>query len=85
MTLFCKYRNALGKPNQGAHSVRVFGVALFDVALTVIAAWLLFRVSGRFTFIQALIIVFVLGVLAHYLFCVNTTINRFISSLMRAH
>lgn len=82
MTLFCQYRNALGKPNQGVHSVRVFGIALFDTALAVFAAWLLYRFSKQFTFIQSLFLVFVLGVIAHSLFCVDTTINRFISSFL---
>ena len=34
----CKYKNALGVPDKGIHSYRLFGVAIADVIMTVISS-----------------------------------------------
>ena len=39
----CKYKNALGKPGKGVHSFRIFGIAIVDVILTILAAYLIAR------------------------------------------
>ena len=37
----CKYKDALGIPDKGIHSYRLFGVAIADVIMTIIAAALI--------------------------------------------
>ena len=37
----CKYKNILGEPGKGIHSYRLFGVAIADVIMTIIAAALI--------------------------------------------
>jgi hypothetical protein len=37
----CKYKNSLGIPNEGVHSYRLFGVAIVDVIMTIIAAYII--------------------------------------------
>ena len=37
----CKYKNALGIPNKGIHSYRFMGVAIMDVIMTILAAYLI--------------------------------------------
>ena len=37
----CKYKNALGIPGKGIHSYRLFGVAIADVIMTIIAAFII--------------------------------------------
>ena len=37
----CKYKNILGKPNKGIHSYRIFNIAIADVIMTIIAAFLI--------------------------------------------
>lgn len=71
----CKYKNALGKPQKGIHSYRLFGVAIMDVIFTIIGAYLFSRFFG-FSFLYTLIFLFVLGILLHRLFCVRTTIDK---------
>jgi uncharacterized membrane protein len=73
----CKYKNALGVPRQGVHSLRVFDVAILDVISTIIGAYILSRVF-RWTFWKTLLGLFLLGVGLHRLFCVRTTVDRWI-------
>lgn len=71
----CKYKNVLGLPNKGIHSYRLFGVAIADVIMTIIGAWLIsyfFKIS----FTNTLITLFVLGIFLHRAFCVRTTIDK---------
>ena len=71
----CKYKNALGTPGKGIHSYRLFGVAIADVIMTIIASFFIsyfFKVS----FIYTCISLFILGILLHRLFCVRTTVDK---------
>jgi len=71
----CKYKNIFGKPSKGVHSYKIFGISMFDVFLTIIAALIisyLFKVS----FFYTSIILFILGIILHRLFCVRTTIDK---------
>ena len=45
----CKYRWIFGKEGEGVHSLRVFGVAVVDVALTVAGGALLTASTGELT------------------------------------
>lgn len=78
--LFCQYKNILGKPNEGIHSYRIFNIAIVDVLMTILGAYL---ISYFFTisFIKTLISLFILGILSHYLFCVETTVNKLLGEL----
>jgi uncharacterized membrane protein len=71
----CKYKNILGEPNRGIHSYRLFGVAIADVIMTVIVAYLL-SISFKISFIYTLVALFVLGIVLHKLFCVRTTVDK---------
>ena len=73
----CKYRDALGIPNQGIHSYRVFDIAIVDVVFTIIAAYVISRIY-KVTFLWSCIILFSLGILLHRIFCVRTTIDKII-------
>ena len=71
----CKYKNVLGEPNKGIHSYRLFGVAIADVIMTIVVAYLL-SISFNIKFIYTVIILFVLGIILHRVFCVKTTIDK---------
>ena len=71
----CKYKHALGIPEQGVHSTRFAGVAIVDVMMTVAGAFMISRVSG-FPFVNVTVILFLLGIFLHWLFCVSTTLGR---------
>jgi len=72
-----KYKNILGVPGQGPHSYRIFNIAIVDVLLTFVAAYLisfLFRIS----FFWTTIFLFILGIFLHRIFSVRTTLDKFI-------
>lgn len=77
----CKYKNILGKPNEGIHSVRLFNISIMDVLMTIIVGILiqLFLMRVCHIYIDLFIILFILfslGILLHRLFCVRTTIDK---------
>ncbi len=71
----CKYKNALGVPGKGIHSYRLFGVAIADVIMTIIAA-LLISFFFKTNLMYTMICLFLLGIVLHRLFCVRTTIDK---------
>ena len=73
----CKYKNALGEPRKGVHSYRLFGIAIGDVIMTILASYLIsyfFKISFTYT----MIIFFGLGIFLHHIFCVKTTVDKFL-------
>jgi hypothetical protein len=74
----CKYKNSLGVPHQGIHSYRLFGLAIVDVILTILGAFIIHLFIPKYNFIYILIFLFVLGIFLHRLFCVPTTIDKYL-------
>ncbi len=76
--MFCAYRDALGKPNEGVHK-HFLGIAIVDLMATVIVSFLIAFLLGNWIWGFAILLgLLVLGILLHRLFCVNTTINKII-------
>ena len=75
--MFCKYKDFLGEPNKGIHSYRFMGVAIADVVMTIVGAAILSYYLNQ-DFLLTLGVLFLLGILLHRLFCVDTTIDRMI-------
>lgn len=71
----CKYRNALGVPGKGAHSIRLGGVAIVDVIMTLVGAYIIARIA-RTSFAWTAAGFFLLGIILHRLFCVRTTLDK---------
>ena len=71
----CKYKNILGIPGKGIHSYRLFGVAIADVIMTIVAAFLI-SYFFKYSFFYTLITLFILGIILHRVFCVRTTIDK---------
>jgi hypothetical protein len=73
----CKYKDILGKPNAGIHSIRdpIFDTAVVDVVMTILGGILLSKYLDYSLFI-ILIILFSLGIFLHKIFCVRTTIDK---------
>jgi len=71
----CKYKNIFGIPNKGFHSYRIFGLAIFDILLTIVGSMILSYLFKK-TFIFSFICLFILGIILHRLFCVRTTIDK---------
>ena len=77
--MLCKYKDALGKPKTGIHSYRIFNIAIADVIMTIIAS-LIISYFFKFNFWITLIILFLLGILLHRIFCVKTTVDKILFS-----
>jgi hypothetical protein len=71
----CEYKDALGIPGKGIHSYRLFGVAIMDVIMTIIGAFII-AFFFQTNFAYTLIILFLLGICLHRLFCVRTTVDK---------
>jgi hypothetical protein len=83
MKRLCRYKDALGAPGEGVHAWRLGpggGFAAADVLLTGAAAALIAQKAPAGARPLAAVAVFVLlliaGVAAHWLFCVDTALNR---------
>ncbi len=74
--MLCQYSEMLGKPKEGLHSYRIFDIAVVDVILTFIGAYILYLSFGRWPYYYYLIFLFLLGIILHRIFCVRTTIDK---------
>lgn len=75
----CKYADIFGKPNTGLHSYRFFNIAIVDVILTIIGGYSISKLFNYKTK-DTIIILFMIGIIMHRLFCVDTTIDKLIFS-----
>jgi hypothetical protein len=73
--MFCNYKNILGEPNKGIHSYRIFNLAIVDILLTIIVAFI-FSLLFSIRFWIMLIVFFLLGIFFHKIFCVKTTVDK---------
>ena len=71
----CKYKNILGVPGQGPHSYRIFNIAIVDVILTIMLAFIISYIF-KISFVKTSITLFILGILLHRVFSVRTTIDK---------
>ena len=73
----CSYSNIFGAPKEGLHSYRIFNIAIVDLGLTIIAAIIL-SYAFDYSILIVFLILMIVGILLHKLFCVKTTITNFI-------
>lgn len=77
MNSLCPFKNAFGKLGTGIHSYRIMDIAVLDFGVTAIVAYIISLLSGiRFSY--SFIGLFLSGILIHRLFCVRTTLDKFI-------
>ena len=74
----CKYKNLFGEVGKGVHSYRIFNIAVVDVVLTILGAYIIYLFNPKFNFIYIVLFLFILGIFLHRLFCVRTTIDKFL-------
>ena len=83
MKSLCPYRNILGKVREGVHAYRFMDIAIVDVFMTVLGAyviwWILHTLLKKtISFFLILIGLFGLGIVLHRLFCVPTTVDQWL-------
>ena len=74
--MFCEYKEILGKVKKGVHSYRIFDIAVVDVVMTILGAYLLHLFIPQSNFFVVLVSLFLLGIVMHRLFCVRTTVDK---------
>jgi len=73
----CQYKNLFGQPATGAHSYRIFDIAIVDTLLAVLLGYLIWVISKKkWNPYYIAVFVFILGLFSHWLFCVDTTVNK---------
>ena len=75
----CQYRHIFGKERDGVHSYRdpFFDLAIVDVVMTIVGA-IVISYTWKVNVIVSFVFLFVLGIILHYIFCVETTISKII-------
>ena len=71
----CKYKDILGKPGKGVHKYRLFNIAIVDVILTIIGAYLI-AIFFKWPVLYTTIGLFILGIILHRIFCVRTQLDK---------
>lgn len=78
----CKYANIAGEPGKGIHATRFLGVAIYDVIGTIVGA-IIISLIFRWHIFYTILAAFLLGIIAHYIFCVKTALNVKIAEALR--
>lgn len=73
----CSYKHIFGKPREGIHQYRIFDISIADVLSTIAGAYLISKFTNK-DFKLVLLIIFLLGIILHNLFCMETTIGKFL-------
>jgi hypothetical protein len=74
MTL-CKYKDIFGKPKEGPHSYRLFNIAIVDTVLTIVIGYFISKFF-KLKLLYVLGVLFVLSIIIHKIFCVETTLTK---------
>ena len=73
----CRYKDIFGRPREGAHSYRIFDIAVVDVVATVIVAFFIAHVFSIALW-KSLVGLFLVGIISHRVFCVRTTVDKLV-------
>ena len=65
----------LGKPGEGVHKTRFLGLAAFDLFGTIAIGFALYYFAG-FELYKAMIGIFLLGIIMHWMFGTQTALNK---------
>jgi len=76
--MYCKYKDLFGKVNSGIHSYRIFNIAIMDVIFTFLGAFIIHLFIPKYNYFIILLLLFILGIILHRIFCVRTTIDKLI-------
>jgi hypothetical protein len=75
----CKFKNMIGELGTGVHSYRLYNIAIVDVIVTFALAYFLnIYIFPNTEYCKVVILLFILGILLHRFFCVQTTVDKFL-------
>lgn len=81
--MLCDYKNFFGELNTGLHKYKLFNIAIVDTLLTIVLAYVIHLYNPKYEFLYILIVLFILGIALHRIFCVRTTIDRLLFKTAR--
>lgn len=73
--MFCEYSDIFGKPGEGVHAQRIFGLAAVDVVGTIAIAAAFAWVFKK-SFILTLIVLIFIAEVMHFVFCSETAVIK---------
>lgn len=81
MDILCQYSNIFGNPGKGVHAYRIFNIAIVDLILTFFGTYIIYYLVNKYynkniSFWIYFLVIFIIGIMMHRLFCVRTTIDR---------
>lgn len=78
MCVLAKYKNMFGIPGEGIRKYyRILNISMIDVLVVLLIAFLLSTfVFKQLGFLKTSLCLFILGIFAHRLFCVRTTVDK---------
>lgn len=77
----CQFKNLLGEPNKGLHSLRIAlydgfeGLAIFDILLAITVGVFISKIFN-ISLLIGISLSLLLGIILHRVFCVRTTIDK---------
>lgn len=75
--MLCKYKNLFGVAGEGVHAYRFMDTAMVDYVGTLLLAVLLTKYT-RIPLVLSTILMFIMGIVLHALFCVPTGATRYL-------
>jgi len=78
---FNKFKFIFGKPNEGIHSYRFANTAIIDYILTIIVSMFYANYKQK-PLVLTTILFFILGIIFHILFGIDTDTIKFIKSFL---
>ncbi len=78
--IFCQYKDIFGKPNEGVHSYKLLDIAIIDMGLTLLGSYLIHKyyLNKYLSLSELTLIILIIGIFMHKMFCVRTTLNKII-------
>lgn len=76
----CPYKYLFGIPGKGVHAYRLLDTAMVDYTGTLILAALLTKFT-QLPLVLSTILMFIIGILLHVVFCVPTGATRYLGLL----
>ena len=73
----CPYKNLLGIPGKGFHAYRLLDTAMGDYIGTIVVAAIVTKYT-KIPLVLSTIMLFILGIVLHILFCVSTGATRYL-------
>ncbi len=75
--MFCQHKDIFGKMGEGFHRTRILDAAAGDYFGTILLA-IIFAKFTKIPLVISTILMFVLGIVGHWLFCVPTGAVKFL-------